>query len=483
MLWGVNKMEQNLDYEEKRNRFIRQLLRGPICRAEDLTRWCLSKRMARYSAYDTLTTTVKNPEPSTVCSQDLIDFSKIVYDCWYDYICETSPETVSNKPQLNPQKMPAEKCYEYIFGERAELFMSTGLHPMLSQSKEDPSAGDKLHSDFIHVMPYGAPKDISCRLYLNLLPENAMKLGEILLKDGLKNKRKTYFKFSTENSRNDTFLIYTNYHKVQEFVDLLRQIKTQRPELFEGCENAFPTMPMIDGFIAFGEEPKYAHSSYNLERANAIDEFYAGLERAEIEAIGNYSSTIKTSDGQQLGLEEYLKYRIRKSFIETVYGTKKDIEAGIYPKRYRRTPAKIANYIEVENKIFEKCKDGFPDFLEEQLDENVRSIIKELKEGRVVAVPEFEFKTKKNNLSMYGQEIADEIIAEQGYIAYYKKVNIDLKEKLFNVFGVREKIYSKISEEGVSPYFIKHHISPELPFLNIETVDALKKEGLNKPKS
>ena len=67
------------------------------------------------------------------------------------------------------------------------------------------------------------------------------------------------------------------------------------------------------------------------------------------------------------------------------------------------------------------------------------------------------------------------IFDKQGYIDYYVKIDLDLEKKLFDAFGSKATISSKITKENLKPYFDKHHISFDTPFLNKETEEELLK--------
>ena len=50
------------------------------------------------------------------------------------------------------------------------------------------------------------------------------------------------------------------------YKDVLDRIRSQHPKLFEGCEANSLIVGTINGYIGFGEEPKYQRSSFNKEK-------------------------------------------------------------------------------------------------------------------------------------------------------------------------------------------------------------------------
>lgn len=96
---------------------------------------------------------------------------------------------------------------------------------------------------------------IECRLYLNLKGENISEfVNEFYIKCREKGEP-FYFRFNVKDNRNDNFIVFTNYQNAQSYVNIIEQIKQERPKLFEGTEKTSQNFGKINGYIGFGDEP------------------------------------------------------------------------------------------------------------------------------------------------------------------------------------------------------------------------------------
>ena len=419
-------------------------------------------------------------EPMT--KEDVLNCYKFAYDSWYDFITNLDESKISGKTlecvrrlkqdkKFKKESMTPQNCQEFIFKTYDEEFKESGLRFLHAQNEDDPVYNNNVYPDFIHVYTHLLPsgKNIDCRLYLNLQPQNITQVLKIFLSECDKNNLRTYFKFDTGFChRNDNIVIYASYRNVQKYVDILNKIKKENPSLFLGAEKGNPILPKIDGYIGFGEEPKYAHSSYNDERAKAVDEFFRDINSEEIKKIAGFSGTIKTSKGDNLDLRQYLKYRLVESFKETLDNHQREILNRQYPKKYT-TNEQIRAYIEIESNIYKKCRNSIPPFLEQQFDEEVDKILEVMQEGKIPYDVNVTFKTQRKELSPYSNEFTENVLKRNGSLNYNFTLDLDLREKLFTMFGVRENVESKITKENLKPYFDKHHVSIDNIFLNTET--------------
>ncbi len=452
----------------------------------------LPRMMQETSTYSVITELNINQTDAHIDRKTLLSFYKAIYDQWYDYYSKINEEKLSGKiseaikkiktdPRFKKENMSPLDCEKFIFETYDKEFKDSGIQPLQTQSGRKISDH---YDDFIHVYPFLPPRDINCRLYLNLKPENAIKLGEILTEKCMKKRYRVYFKLWTGmNDRNDTFLIYTGYKKVQEFVNILKEIKSEHPDLFVGAEKSSGLLPMIDGFIGFGEEPQYRHSSFNFERGEALDEFFRDRIKEEAKRIGNYKGYIRNSKDEDLSLKEYIKYLITESFKEALNDRQREIKNHQFPDTYT-TEKQIKAYIEIQDKIYKACRDELPEFVEQYIDEKVEFIIEDLKKGVMPESKSFSipFKTRLFSLFNYGERYIKHIKENNQYLNYYFKIDLDLKEKLFDIFSSKVRIGSKITKENLKPYFEKHYVSIERPYLNTESEIELE-ESIKEDKS
>ena len=416
--------------------------------------------------------------------QDIFRIYKSIYDSWYDYIKGLNFTNMDSNRKMKIQyfltlekykkeRMTPEDCYRFVHFDYDQVLKGTGVRPAHAQNGMDGILDGKgnVYSDFVHCMPFDRPTDVSCRLYLNMKPENIATLTEMLLKKAYAKRTRVYFKFWTNDNRNDTFLIYTNYDQVQRIIGILKEIQKENPKIFYGCENINPMLTNLEGFIGYGEEPEYKHSSFNRERADAIDEFSRDLIIEERKRIGNDQNWIRTSTGEKLYLEDYLVYRLEQSFKETIIQHQKDILNRRYPRFYaKHGDGSIRAYIDIENKIYNKCMNELPPFVKEQIREQAKRYLEGLKRGEKVYIQSIKFPTQNRDLfPTSNEENLKYHMQKHGYLTYDFRIDIKLEEKLFSVFRSYDRFEMATTDEALAPYLEKHHVSSKNPSLNLET--------------
>lgn len=463
---------------KERKKFLKKIKNNTTIDMVEFTKKILPYEMLGYDSYEVLTYLNRNQSTKPIKKDDLLGFYKYAYDVWFDYISQLNENNycgktyesiikIKTEERFKKNNMTPEDCEKFIFEGYDKEFSESGLRFLQSQRKEKV---DEDFSDFVHVFPFGRPGNIDCRLYLNLKSENILELGKILAKKCFQKHFRIYYKFWTGmNERNDTFLIYTNYNRVQDIIDILKETKSEKPEIFDGAEKSNGLLLMIDGFIGFGEDPSYKHSSFNSERADALDEFFDDSFKKQANLIGNYTGTIHNLRGADLNLQEYLKYLLNRSFLETVHSRQTEIMNKHYPKIYK-TNEQIKDYIEIQTKIYKACKNKVPNSVEKQIDDNVVKVIERLKSGNFPSTIYFTFKTQKASLSNFSEGYAKEVLKKYGSLDYHLKLDLNLREKLFSVFDVKNKMEKDITATSLKPYFEKHHVSFDFPYLNTDDV-------------
>ena len=442
----------------------------------------VSKLLKRQtSGYYLLTRNNLNTNSKPCEHFELVDFYKKVYDAWYDYLSGIKIENVNNEKtaqaltklmtnkRFSKANMTPQDCEDFFYETYDNEFSKAGLRALRAQNSFNGQ------NDFIHVHPFLYRNDIDCRLYLNLKTTNCIKVANLLVDECKKMHKRVYFKFWTgKNTRNDTFLIYTNYAKVEDFVTILTKMKKQHPVLFEGVEKGGTLLPKINGFIGFGEEPKYKHSSFNDERGNVVNEVFEKCLSKSFKLMAEYKGTIKTSKGEELNLRDYLKYRVENSFLDTLKEHQRQIKNHVYPQIYK-TQQQIDDYVQMEDKIYNTFKNGDFSILETNgaVDRQVDNILESMRKGNRIPKPVLKFSTQKTSLSNKSEHDAQKELAQKGFVEYPVEIDIDLNEKLWDVFQG-----NKIFQNQLTPEMVKHacdnnHVSSKYPALNLESENEL----------
>lgn len=127
----------------------------------------------------------------------------------------------------------------------------------------------------------GTDFPITHRLYLNVEPVDIHKVANELIKKCDEYNVPYYFKFDEFGNRDDTLVVYSDTEKLPFYINMLKEIAKENPEIKSRSKRPPILTGKIDGWIGYGSEPKVRNgkrSSFNLVRSDciekAIDEEY-----------------------------------------------------------------------------------------------------------------------------------------------------------------------------------------------------------------
>jgi len=283
--------------------------------------------------------------PLTNSNNSLEDLSQHIYRFWYNFtnrnienykkiknidkrVLDCFTEVLCN-PALNPKEIAKHSAYDFFVKDYKRYDLTKSILPLHAQNGTTMQELKLGGSDFIHIFDsFRDTKPINCRLYLNLKPENIVPfIDKLMLTTRHKktpNLYMPYFKFYTNsNNRNDIFLLYTNYDNAEKYIDIFEKIKSEYPEIVEDTETISRNLASINGWIGFGEEPKFTKNSgrhrnfsYNSLREMAVEDFLYNLENnKDFESYKCENGNPKIDDALLKKLNEHLsKYDIDESF-------------------------------------------------------------------------------------------------------------------------------------------------------------------------
>lgn len=113
--------------------------------------------------------------------------------------------------------------------------------------------------------------EIKHRLYLNPGKVGIELFGYLFIKKCLEKNLSFYFKNpSNIHSRDDNFVIYTDIEHLGQFIELLRELKEENPQIINKMGKPTVLSGVIDGWIGIGSEPGIRYQSFNSVRADLI---------------------------------------------------------------------------------------------------------------------------------------------------------------------------------------------------------------------
>lgn len=220
----------------------------------------------------------------------LEEFCKLIYTDWYYKMISPASknQTITKILLKNAFFHPAEVerrggllFYKFILNGYDEYFKKTNTYFAKLQSNQGLICDvDSLGDDFLHVFGYKISdkklESVDARLYLNLKAQN-IPLFAIEAYTKCKDKNLSfYFKFRLQDNRNDSFLFYTSYDDLASYIEIIEEIRREKPELFDGAEKVSKNMGVLYGYIGYGDEPVVQNVdgerfSYNSLRKKCIN--------------------------------------------------------------------------------------------------------------------------------------------------------------------------------------------------------------------
>ncbi len=389
-------------------------------------------------------------------NKDLEELLDVVYTEWHRYIVynyvlgafneiddEKVQETVNviiedlrNKRKLLPQTI-RKSGYKKFFNSINAVLPKSALNMFYNQEFE--------RNGFLHINSPFYNNKTNVRLYLNLKYENIVKFAKEFYNKCVDKNQDFYFKFASEDLRNDTFLVYTSYEKANDFIEIIREIKREKPYLFDGAEKINPLLGRIDGYIGFGEEPLYKHSSFNTERC-IINDLCDKEIWNSIRKIINQNCKIRNRRGEELTFDEYLDYKIRQLLIENI---DYKIKNGLIKDNFL-----VQNFIERLNN-------------RQYYQKELSTLVQDYKyacDGLII----------KNSISFEKLDESTETSMKLAYDVY------KLNDKLLSKFEEeKENLFDRITDAEIqAKCFSSRHVCSKFPFLNTETEEVLKENKL-----
>ena len=446
-----------------------------------LKKMCDDTEVGIMDNYDYLISQNAHNSGKYITLNELENFCEKIYIDLYDYVTNLPKNTIKKEFLNGYKKLTTQDEYK-IHSVRQSGFYNFFYDTMdkeFSSSTDTPFPisvdiqgayakviDGKLYlgDGFLHCWSPSGVGKAQVRLYINLLGQNILPFANAFVDKCKENELKYYFKMTSNDLRNDTFLVYTSYENVQKFVDIIEEIRRESPKLLEGTELMNPLLGCINGYIGVGEEPQYKHSSFNSERANLVKMCY--IERFKV--ISNYINTkptVKNAQGELLTMDEFLSDLIKKEWGKAI---NKDLE--FYKLNENENGAKNA-----QNVLNLLTNSNY-------FDSNLNKAVENFKE---ILRDNSYYKNIKIETS-----VLDNSNEDDNKKLKYKKMKFfvitnNVLNEIYSYCKLNNVLYDRVRNKNVQKeYFEDRHISTLLPFVNSETeneiIDYIKaKESSN----
>jgi len=332
----------------------------------------LKGSMRGYNSYDS-----NKHNESRVNMEHMEELCYHIYVDWYNHFTKNRgrfatkelndlAERLFNDKRFLPENIANLKSkHKYPFYTFFKLYEKTiGSkigNPTKFQSMELSDNHDSMNDvDFLHVFGYSTTNKkrdkIEARLYLNLKSKNSAQFAIEAYKKCKEKNLPFYYKLSSADDRNDTFLFYVSYDHMPEYIEVIEEIKQEHPELFEGSEKTSKNFGTINGYIGYGEEPvirdpygdKY---SFNSLRNSAIDEMKTKLEKQRValfpEKRSNSDKEFFATHPQPLSYDDCIDF-----FVNNIINKRKEFQ-NCSPKELKRITESLKNQLmrQIKNNV------------------------------------------------------------------------------------------------------------------------------------
>ena len=161
---------------------------------------------------------------------------------------------------------------------------------------------------------------IEHRLYLNSESIDTFDIATLFTDKCMQRGIPFYYKFDDYADRDDSLVIYSSSQYLKYYIEILRELKRENPDLFSRLCDPPSMSGKIDGWIGYGSEPERASNgnlrSFNEVRANAIKR---ALEKTTNEWIFRNINKKVRQGNRETTIGEIIESRIVNSLYNVYY--------------------------------------------------------------------------------------------------------------------------------------------------------------------
>ena len=161
---------------------------------------------------------------------------------------------------------------------------------------------------------------IEHRLYLNSESIDTFDIATLFTDKCMQRGIPFYYKFDDYADRDDSLVIYSSSQYLKYYIEILRELKRENPDLFSRLCDPPSMSGKIDGWIGYGSEPERGSNgnlrSFNEVRANAIKR---ALEKTTNEWIFRNINKKVRQGNRETTIGEIIESRIVNSLYNVYY--------------------------------------------------------------------------------------------------------------------------------------------------------------------
>lgn len=277
----------------------------------------------------------KNNSGQYVISDSDLFFSKMFNKWKKSIVSMTKEEFLAQKSYGNdfvvmrnylksvPDVKTAKEAKDIVWAERNDKTLERAFEKYRWDRLGDTSGWQHVCSKYLTANKDEYP-NVEHRLYLSTDSLDTFKLVNYLVDKFDEHGLPFYFKFDIGGFRDDTVVIYSATETLGEYIDILREIKNEHPDL--GARFMIPPLltGKIDGWIGYGSEPGKlpdgSSTSFNEVRTKILEPI---VDNNTKKWILNHKNTLIKYQSRMIPFQEYFAIKVTEHFInrlEMYYG-------------------------------------------------------------------------------------------------------------------------------------------------------------------
>lgn len=226
-----------------------------------------------------------------------------------------------------PDVKTAQEVDDIIWANREDKILERALEKYRWDSFGENSGWVHVCSRYLTAKKDEYP-NVEHRLYLNTDSSDTYNLVNCLVEKFNEHKIPFYFKFDTGGYRDDTVVIYSPTENLGEYIDILRAIKNENPDLGSRLLKPPLLTGKIDGWIGYGSEPAElpdgSKQSFNDVRTKLLEPI---IDASTKEWIVNHRNMEIKYQNTVVPFKHYFAIKVVQQFVdrlERYYAYEKD---------------------------------------------------------------------------------------------------------------------------------------------------------------
>lgn len=215
---------------------------------------------------------------------------------------------------------------DIIYGNYADKELRDALENYSWNSLGTGASWEHVHSRYSDMEKRDVYEDVEHRLYLNTDPLDTLPMATYMVEKFREKNLPYYFKFSGSGGRDDTIVLYTPTERLETYIELLREIVKEHPDIASRMQRPPALTGLIEPWMGYGSEPGLdkngENQSFNGVRSPIIEK---AISNAVKRWMGENINKHMDYNGKKITVQQYFNiglYNIMINNLRKRYNTR-----------------------------------------------------------------------------------------------------------------------------------------------------------------